>query len=106
MTVAIEGGRFTRITPSKVSIAQAQRIDGTGKALIPGLIDAHKHIMNNGGDHMAVGLTPRGVFDNLATMLRGGVTTILDLGSADIIHVLRHAPVVRPRTLCNIQGDP
>lgn len=97
MTVAIEGGRFTRITPSKVSIAQAQRIDGTGKALIPGLIDAHKHIMNNGGDHMAVGLTPRGVFDNLATMLRGGVTTILDLGSADIIHVLRHASVVRPR---------
>ena len=97
MTVVIEGGRFTRITPSKVSIAQAQRIDGTGKALIPGLIDAHKHIMNNGGDHMAVGLTPRGVFDNLATMLRGGVTTILDLGSADIIHVLRHAPVVRPR---------
>lgn len=97
MTVIIEGGRFTRITPSRAPIPGARCIDGTGKTLIPGLIDAHKHIMNNGGDHMAVGLTPRGVFDNLVTMIRGGITTILDLGSADVIRVLRHAPGPRPR---------
>lgn len=97
MTVIIERGRFIRITSSQFSPVGDKHIDGTGKALIPGLIDAHKHIMNNGGAHMAVGLTMRGVFENLSTMLRGGVTSILDLGSADVIHLLRHAPVLKPR---------
>lgn len=97
MTVFIEGGRFTRITAGAEAVDTAHAIDGTGLSLIPGLIDAHKHIMNNGGSHMAVGLTLSGIVKNLHTMIAGGVTSILDLGSADFIHLLRHAPVPKPR---------
>lgn len=91
MTVLIEGGRFTHVAAGAGPLAAAHVIDGTGRALIPGLIDAHKHIMNNGGSHMAVGLTLGGIVKNLHTMVAGGVTSILDLGSADLIHALRHA---------------
>lgn len=108
MTAVIKGGRFTCITPPKAGIAQAQRIDDTGKVSIPGLTDAHKHIVNNGGDRIAAGLTPRGIFDNPATTFRGGATTTLDLGSVGTIHVLRHAPAVRPRihTIVSIVINP
>lgn len=88
MTVAVEGGHFTRITLSRANIAQAQHTDDTGKAPTPGLIDAHRHIMNSGGGHMAVSLTPRSILNNLATVLKGRVAMILDPGSAGIIHVL------------------
>ena len=47
-TVVIEGERIVAVGPqSKVKIpAQAQRIDGKGKWLIPGLIDGHVSFSN------------------------------------------------------------
>ena len=49
-TVVIEGERIVAVGPqSKVKIpAQAQRIDGRGKWLIPGLIDGHVHFFQSG----------------------------------------------------------
>ncbi|PYX40767.1 MAG: hypothetical protein DMG81_05245 [Acidobacteria bacterium] len=45
-TVLIQNGRIASIGPSRTARipAQAQRIDATGKYLIPGLTDAHVHL--------------------------------------------------------------
>ncbi len=93
--VLMENQKFFRVSDQPVP-SDYKTIDGSGKTLIPGLIDAHKHIMNNGGSHMAVGLTLGGIKQNLATILAGGVTTILDLGSAEIALIAKYVPVSRP----------
>jgi imidazolonepropionase-like amidohydrolase len=43
-SVLIEGGKIRRIYDKPVQVPQAEEIDGSGKTLLPGLIDAHVHI--------------------------------------------------------------
>jgi len=49
-------------------------IDGTGKKLIPGLIDAHAHIAGAGGEGGPASRTPE---MQLSHMIHGGITTIV-----------------------------
>jgi beta-aspartyl-dipeptidase (metallo-type) len=49
-------------------------IDGTGKKLIPGLIDAHAHIAGAGGEGGPATRTPE---MQLSHMINGGITTIV-----------------------------
>lgn len=49
-------------------------IDGTGKLLIPGLIDAHVHILGGGGEGGAKTRTPEITLTDITT---GGVTTVV-----------------------------
>lgn len=49
-------------------------IDGTGKKLIPGLIDAHAHIAGAGGEGGPATRTPE---MQLSHMIEGGITTIV-----------------------------
>jgi imidazolonepropionase-like amidohydrolase len=72
-TVLVEGGRITALGPSdKVSVpANATRIDGKGKYLMPGLADMHVHLMNIFGREENV----RQMFRFLAH----GVTTVRNL---------------------------
>ena len=65
-TVVIEGGRIVQIGDSKtVQVpAGAQRIDATGKYLIPGLADAHVHLQSR---------------VEFAVYLANGVTTVFNL---------------------------
>ncbi|MDO5406118.1 MAG: beta-aspartyl-peptidase [Eubacteriales bacterium] len=49
-------------------------IDGTGKVLMPGLIDAHVHILGGGGEGGARTRTPEIM---LTDITRGGVTTVV-----------------------------
>lgn len=49
-------------------------IDGTGKVLIPGLIDAHVHILGGGGEGGAKTRTPEIMLSDIIT---GGVTTVV-----------------------------
>lgn len=49
-------------------------IDGTGKMLIPGLIDAHAHIAGAGGEGGPATRTPE---MQLSHMINGGITTIV-----------------------------
>ncbi|HEY0803003.1 MAG TPA: hypothetical protein VGD54_19360, partial [Steroidobacteraceae bacterium] len=45
MTVAIEGERIDSIVPSAIARGlKGRRIDGSGKYVIPGLIDVHIHL--------------------------------------------------------------
>src|SRR5215211_6346015 len=50
-TVVIDKERITNISPAKKISAPAgtQVIDGTGKYLMPGLVDAHVHFFQSGG---------------------------------------------------------
>ena len=49
-------------------------IDGSGKKLIPGLIDAHAHIAGAGGEGGPATRTPE---MQLTQMINGGITTIV-----------------------------
>ena len=96
-TVVIEGERIVAVGPeSKVKIpAQAQRIDGKGKWLIPGLIDGHVHFFQSGNvytrpdgiDLNAVVPYAQEVARNKARLpatfkvwLASGVTSVIDVG--------------------------
>ena len=78
MSVAIEDGRFTVITPtSGASGLKGRRIDGSGKYLMPGLIDVHIHL---GGGGPGVPDRKAGLAA-LASYLYSGVTTVYDAGN-------------------------
>ena len=82
--VAIQGGRVRAIRPDIAAVDAADVIDAGGKLVTPGLIDLHVHVG-------APDLTP-------ATLLRDGVTTMVDGGSAGadnidaLVGVARAAP--------------
>lgn len=78
MTVAIENGRFKSIKPTFAVIGTSVRtIDGTGKYLIPGLIDVHVHL----GYGIKPKASRRDGLEALAGYLYSGVTTIYDAGN-------------------------
>jgi len=66
----------------------AQTIDGTGRFVIPGLIDAHVHVVASSADFRSLTFTPPSyVYAQTArimgAMLRRGFTTVRDLSGAD-----------------------
>lgn len=64
--VLVSGERIEAVGPALEIPAGAERIDGEGSTLLPGLIDAHCHVRPPGLAEMAIGF---------------GVTTVLDMGS-------------------------
>src|SRR5689334_13398002 len=64
-TVLVRGGRIEAAGPSVTVPAGVQRIEATGKTIIPGLINAHGHV----GDLSQLGL-----------YARYGITTVFSLG--------------------------
>jgi len=93
MAVVIDGGKFTMVGPSILAKDMVgRRIDGTGKYLIPGLMDIHIHLagFSRGKDKAWVPgskSTDKWVVDRkeglqaLASYLYCGVTTVLDVGN-------------------------
>jgi imidazolonepropionase-like amidohydrolase len=78
-TVLVQGDRIVRIGPAAKVIpgANALRVDGRGKYLMPGLVDMHVHLFNS---------------KDLLLYLANGVTTIRNLGgyaAADSILQIR-----------------
>lgn len=79
--VVVTDGRIRSIGPANaVSIpAGAQRIDVTGKTIMPGMINAHGHAGDTkglqGGNY-----SRENVLDHLALFARYGVTTVVSLG--------------------------
>ena len=78
MTVGITAGRFTIVTPTSAAPRlSGRRIDGAGKYLMPGMIDAHIHLRGAGAGKVNrdEGLAA------LASFLYAGVTTVYDAGN-------------------------
>ncbi len=73
--VLILGERIASVGPEGHSRApaDAERIDGTGRYLIPGLIDSHVHLHTRQRE-------PGVIEQVLGFALRGGVTTVRDMG--------------------------
>lgn len=78
MSVAIENGRFTAVTPTAAAgNLKGRRIDAKDRWLIPGLMDVHIHL---GGPYNPQKDHDQGV-QALASFLYSGVTTIYDAGN-------------------------
>lgn len=117
-TIVISGDRITNIGPAKKlsAPAGAQVIDGTGKYLAPGLVDAHVHFFQSGGLYArpdALDLRKYNSYEkeiewghrNMEDFLRrytmSGITTVVDVGSTisylqqrDTFRMQPYAPAV------------
>ncbi|CAH2598925.1 Amidohydrolase family protein [Rhodovastum atsumiense] len=89
MEVLVEGDRIKEVSDRPIHSDAAQRVDLGGRTLMPGLIDAHVHVVASMVNLAANSELP----DSLATlratkvmtgMLMRGFTTVRDLGGADL----------------------
>lgn len=96
--VLVEGGRITGTGPESGNGQHASEamvdIDGAGCTLLPGLINCHVHLCNDGPPDLvrqvhddAVPLATLRAVQNLVLTLRSGVTTVRDCGAADGIAI-------------------
>jgi imidazolonepropionase-like amidohydrolase len=84
--VVIEDGRVIEVGPG---LDGDERVDATGKTLLPGLFDCHVHPLMSHLDLMRNFQTPfsykyYACARNLETILRLGITTIRDAGGSDL----------------------
>lgn len=88
MSVGVNNGRITFVTPTIAAPrVSGRRIDGSGKYLMPGLMDVHIHLRGGRGDG---GVDRQQGLQALASYLYAGVTTVYDAGNnADYILGLR-----------------
>lgn len=87
-TVLVEDGRISAVGREMAVPETAQRVDASGRFLLPGMIDCHVHVYSSDfspvppmGDERAYG----GViaYNNLRSALQSGVTTVRDLASGE-----------------------
>jgi imidazolonepropionase-like amidohydrolase len=103
MSVLVEGDVIREVSPS-ITSTSAKRIDISGKTLMPGLIDAHVHViagMANLGQNAKIPdpiVTVR-AFKTMSEMLMRGFTTVRDLGGAtsSLLAATQEAPWPTPR---------
>ncbi len=86
--IVIEDDRIREVSDTPITLQDAQRIDLGGKTLMPGLIDAHVHLIATtlnlgqlGND--SVSLTTARALRIAEGMLQRGFTTIRDAAGAD-----------------------
>jgi imidazolonepropionase-like amidohydrolase len=81
VTVVIEGNRIRDVGTTVQAPAGARTIDGGGKFLIPGMIDAHVHIRGGRGGNQQAADQERDATRALHSYLYAGVTTVFDAGN-------------------------
>jgi imidazolonepropionase-like amidohydrolase len=106
--VLVEGQKITAAGPAEtIEIPEgAEIVDAADKTVMPGLIDAHVHIMRNSASLEDRLFTPQGVAyfqaaENLKRTLRAGFTTVRDAGEADagLRQALEMDLIIGPRLL-------
>ena len=93
-TIVIEHDRISAVTQEPIQVDDATPIDAQGRAVLPGLIDAHVHVTATSHDLMglamqAVSLTVAQSAEVMRDMLHRGFTTVRDAAGAD--HGLQEA---------------
>jgi len=93
-SVVIEGSKVSWIGPTQSAPAftPARVIDGGGRTLLPGLINAHVHLCNDGAPDLfaqvmgdSIPLATLRAARNARLTLESGVTTVRDCGAANNI---------------------
>ena len=87
-TIVIEGQRITAVTQEPVRVDDATIIDAAGRVVLPGLIDAHVHVVATSHDLVGLALQPASLVGAqsshiLRDMLHRGFTTVRDAAGAD-----------------------
>lgn len=87
-TVVVEDGLVAGVEFGAVKVDDAEVLDLAGKALLPGLIDAHVHVTAVSHDVLSLALTPPSLItaqakDVLEGMLARGFTSVRDAAGAD-----------------------
>lgn len=87
-TVVVEGERIAEVTQEPVAVDDAEVIDAGARALLPGLIDAHVHVVAASHDLVGLALQPPSLLAAEAgrimrEMLQRGFTTVRDAAGAD-----------------------
>ena len=75
-TVAVQDGRITAVSEQAEAPAGALEIDAQGMTVMPGLIDAHRHIIRGQPDEWM----REEASDRMREFLEAGVTTVLSAG--------------------------
>jgi imidazolonepropionase-like amidohydrolase/predicted enzyme related to lactoylglutathione lyase len=91
-TVVLQDGRIQSISAEAVKISGAQVIDGAGKSLMPGIVDAHVHIFYSfdKGEAAYRALLENQIPTQMNNFLKHGVTTIKSMNDPlDIVLELR-----------------
>ena len=88
MEVLVEGGTIREVSDRPISSAAAERVDLGGRVLMPGLIDAHVHVIAAMADLGANAAQPSSLAalragQIMGAMLMRGFTTVRDVGGAD-----------------------
>jgi imidazolonepropionase-like amidohydrolase len=76
--VVVVGDRVIVVRPAGQP-PEGRVVDGRGKSLLPGFVDAHAHVLSSGGPLLGRGFTPE---ESLARWLAVGVTSVFDMGAA------------------------
>ena len=93
--VFVHSGRIKRIAPHRAGPRdRATSIDGTGRFLMPGLIDTHIHVLGQDptprAKHVLDAAAMRAARAELHSFLYFGVTTVYDAGNyEDLVYPLR-----------------
>jgi imidazolonepropionase-like amidohydrolase len=91
--VLVDGERFAAVSPVALAVPEdTKRIDGTGKYLIPGLIDSHIHLPGGrtGPGNREMIMDPETGLKALHGYLYSGVTSVYDSGNhAEYIYKMR-----------------
>ena len=87
-TILIEGNRIREVSDLPIQMSDAQRIDLKGKTIMPGLIDAHCHVILSDLNIRNVDSIPQTLVTAMAGKLKGemldrGFTTVRDAAGAD-----------------------
>ena len=104
--VAVEDGRIVEVG---TGLDGDEHVDVSGRTLLPGLIDAHVHVMIAHVDLWRLVQTPFSyrfyqAIHNLEATLRIGITTVRDAGGADLglKQALEHGLIAGPRVQLSI----
>ncbi|KPF49173.1 hypothetical protein IP87_03755 [beta proteobacterium AAP121] len=93
-TLVIEGERVVAATQEPITVDDADVIDVQGRVVLPGLIDAHVHVVAASHDLAGLSLQPPSLVGAMSAqilreMLHRGFTTVRDAAGAD--HGLQEA---------------
>jgi imidazolonepropionase-like amidohydrolase len=111
--VLVEHGRIVRVAPlAALATIDAERLDTTGCTLLPGLVDCHVHLCStcDPGFFATILSTPKEqasllVLQMAQETLRGGVTTVRDLGGYEFVEMqvrelFRRGAALGPTLVC------